>query len=91
MQKVNWKYSKTDQTNTIEAMTRDELFEKLSKEPLYFINGFEEAVIRSDPSEEHFYVKFKGKKEFLAKVGSSVVADAIIAENLISKEEYEQY
>ncbi|GAB1403131.1 hypothetical protein MASR1M74_03090 [Lentimicrobium sp.] len=72
-------------------MTRDELFKKLRTEKLYFRNEFEEAVIRSDPSDEHFYVKFKGKKEFLAKEGSSVVADAIIVENLITREEYEQY
>lgn len=72
-------------------MTRDELFKKLRTEKLYFRNEFEEAVIRSDPSDEHFYVKFKGKKEFLAKEGSSVVAVAIIVENLITREEYEQY
>lgn len=72
-------------------MTREELFKKLRTETVYFRNEFEEVVIRSDPSKEYFYVKFKGKKEFIAKSGSSVVADAIISENIISKAEYDNY
>jgi hypothetical protein len=72
-------------------MTREELFKKLRTETVYFRNEFEEAVIRSDPSKEYLYVKFKGEKEFLAKKGSSVVVDAIISENIISKVEYDNY
>jgi|GEM_PF-5665938 hypothetical protein len=72
-------------------MTRDELFEKLKKEPVYFLNAFEGAVIRTDPKRQQIFVKFKGGKEMLAKQGSTVVADAMISENIISKAEYEKY
>jgi hypothetical protein len=56
----------------------------------YLINEFEEAVVRRCENGE-YYVKFKGKKEFKAVLGSGVVTEARIDEKYISKEEYDKF
>lgn len=67
------------------------LYLKMSTEPVYLSNDFENAVIKSLPDEDGFYVKFKGKKEFKAKKGSGVVAEALAEGVEITAEEYEKF
>lgn len=57
----------------------------------YLSNYFENAVVRWDCVAKEFYVKFKGKNEFMAKDGSKVVTDAQIDGNIITKEEFDNF
>lgn len=61
-------------------MTQKQFFNLLSKQPVYCINEHEEAVIRTEPGKDGLnkWVKLKGKEEFKAKLGSSLVVDGLI-------------
>jgi len=72
-------------------LTREELYEKLQREPVYLYNDYEQAVVKLDNSLPNYLVKLKGREEFKAKTGSGVVAEAILDLLEISKEDYDNF
>ena len=74
-------------------MKRIDFLKRFGAIPMYFMNNYEQAVIRSEPNPEDcaFYVKFKGEKEFKAQRGSAVVVDVLIEENRITKDQYDNF
>lgn len=71
-------------------MTHEQFLTALGTKPMYLKNSFEDAVLRTEPTATGLvvHVKFKGKQEFMAKKGSTVVADAYLEQALISEKEY---
>ena len=71
-------------------MKRKEFLNQFTEQPVYLKNDAEGAVIRTEPanSDLKIWVKIKGKEEFEAKPGSSLVADSFSIQNRITKEEY---
>jgi len=70
-----------------------EFFKLFSKQPMYFINEYEEAVVRTEPGEVgcNIFVKLKGKQEFKAVRGSSLVVDCLAEAFMITKDEYDNF
>ena len=75
---------------SIPLKDRPALHARMSVEPVYLLNEFEEMAVRFDPSGDTF-VKPKGKPEFKAKAGSKVVADALLDPKEITFAAYEGY
>ena len=63
---------------------------KLQTEIVFFMNTYENAVIKSIP-ETGFYVKFSGEDEFLAKNGSRLVTDGLLEYKEITEKEYNNF
>lgn len=77
----------------MEEISYTDFLEMLIKKPIFFINSFEEAAIRTEieANEIVYYVKFRGEKEFKALNNSSIVAGGIEEHILITQEEYENH
>jgi hypothetical protein len=65
-----------------------QFMDKLRNEPIYFINDFEQAAIRSLPTGVDYWVKFKGREEFKAVPGSKLVSEGIREYTEITEEQY---
>ena len=65
----------------------------LLKQPMYIKNTYEDAVIRSSPTQSgvEYWVKFKGKHEIRPSERSVIVTDALLEQNIITKEEYDKF
>lgn len=73
-------------------MSFDKIIDLISSgKPVYLKYDFENAVVRFDPETSSFFVKFKGEDEFIAKQESSIVTEAILGFNEITKSEYDNY
>lgn len=73
-------------------MSHDALIDKISSgKPVFLKYDFENAVVRFDPVSNNVYVKFKGEDEFLSQIGSTIVTEAILSFNEITKKEYDEY
>ncbi|GEM_PF-3515829 len=70
-----------------------EFWYRIQEENMYFVNSFEDAVIRNEVSGDRisYYVKFRGKNEFVAEKESNVVTGGFEEHIIISKEEYEAF
>lgn len=66
---------------------------KLQSEEICFINTFEDAAIRSviNDDELAYYVKFRGKDEFLTQHDSKLVTDAVLEHTTLTREEYDNF
>ena len=71
-------------------MTRSEFLQLFAKQPMYFKNDFEDAVVRTETNGDK-YVKLKGKQEFKAVRGSSLVVDCLAEAFMITKDEYDNF
>jgi len=71
-------------------MERIEFLNLFAKQPMYFKNEFEDAVVRTETNGDK-YVKLKGKEEFKAVQGSSLVVDCSAEAFMITKEEYDNF
>jgi hypothetical protein len=72
-------------------MTNTEDFDKkYANINLFLRYAFEDAVVRMQPDGKN-YVKFKGKKEFLAEKGSGIVTEARLGMDVITEAEYDKY
>lgn len=71
----------------------ERFMEMLTTQPVYFINTYEDAVVRSEITDNgiDYYVKFRGEKEFKAKKGSGVVTEAKLEHTIITREEYNKF
>ena len=73
-------------------MSFDKVIDLISSgKPVYLKYDFENAVVRFDPETSSFFVKFKGEDEFIANQESSIVTEAILGFNEITKSEYDNY
>lgn len=59
----------------------------------YFLNDYEDAVIRFEEldGQNVWFLKFKGEKEFQVERSHRLVADAILENVTITKEEYDAF
>ncbi len=66
---------------------------KLQSEEIFFINTFEDAAVRSVINDNTlaYYVKFRGKDEFLTQHDSRLVTDAILEHTILTKAEYDNF
>lgn len=56
----------------------------------YYFNNLSEVKVRTDATKNEAYIKNKDGIEQVAPKGSKLVADTIIENNLITKEEYDK-
>lgn len=70
-----------------------EFNDMILKQETYFINTYEDAVIRSTKNGVGtvFYVKFRGNEEFRAQRNSDVVAEGMREHTIITKQEYDNF
>ncbi|WP_426292009.1 hypothetical protein ACN9ML_18415 [Dyadobacter endophyticus] len=59
----------------------------------FLLNDYEDAVVRFEEQDGQnvWYLKFKGEKEFQVERSHRLVADAILENVQITKEEYEAF
>ncbi len=76
-------------------ISSNKIFELIFKEKVaYLYYEFEDAVIRASVGKDGkatYFVKFKGDEEFKAHKESNLVAEALLAPVLISKEDYDKF
>lgn len=70
-----------------------ELLAKLSVETVYLYDHHEDCVVRSEPPTDsnNYWVNFKGTAEYFAKHDCKLIMEARIPQNIITKEEYDNF
>lgn len=61
-----------------------------SGETIYFVNTFEQIVIRSEPNNKYF-AKAKGGEEYPVASNTELVTEAILEHKEITKEEFDKW
>lgn len=74
-------------------ITYDEFLSLVKTEVVYLYYGFENAVLRVEPTDlgVDYFLKFKGEKEFKAERGSGIVAEAQLPPYIITRSDYDNF
>jgi len=73
-------------------MTTDEILHRFEGGELWFKCASDESyVIRTENGSEKHFIKFKGEPEFEAQTGSSILLDAYLQIEFITKDQYEKF
>jgi hypothetical protein len=74
-------------------MRESEKVDRFRSGPVFLFNEFEGCMIRTEFKNGRMkvFVKFEGEEEFEGKQSSTIVTDAIMEWNEVSREQYESY
>ena len=76
----------------VTTKSNEKIFDKLRNgQEVFLKNTFNDAAIRIEPDNVHYFVKYLGLDEYSISRSHDLVCDTILEANEISKEEYNQY